>query len=895
MGVQDQWDERYCLSGESPSSSSQCGARTGDSPSHACVSVCDAAEHYSWLRRILHGSPGVRFHQWSPHKVSRPRTATPLVPTRTLNCLADGEVAYPAALPARKRSVAQSASGSGMAAIRRPCSAPAGRRPSSLRPASGSSSRAPSEANLRTGTFARTATFTGQGPAATPRSAMLRSPRKTVVESAHVSRAACPGSESPSLDVSRQGSGISAAAEPQPPQEDECSHLERDIVAGISAARVNPQAFADEMQQQYLIAPPFVKRPIVLAEAEKLRDDLTLKLHDAVEMVTNAAANDERELRDLKATWAAEDAERDPPKKGQKKKPAGKKAKGVDLAAEEEKEAEATRKRLEARAEAEAELERSQAARRESGVKLRNKLQDELERCTAGCLRFYETLAALRAQKPQAPLRHARGLCLAARARCVELAASKEPPAAPPKKDAQDLHEPTRFGMRLGGCTESVVLGSGKGPRAVVYDMLIDAEAPAKHNRAAMFHPDMRAAGCGWQAHPTRGVSCAVLYAGAWEDSLQVVRRRKLPLELTRHFLSAHPEVPRYAIGFLGNTGVEAVEPRTHPVNCDDVSILRMKVPTDVQISAVFATHLAPPASSPLVFIQHAATRGEQELLVRGPSAGIQTMTVHARRGDSAFEYIGPIQFQCSGPALNERHLGFPETSGAFMRRCLRIRQPLYSPLMASELQSFEIVTPAVQFNARAVTSLRQRGADLEAERGAVLKQLKDLRSQKDSVAETVAVALQELADERATVNAALAEILQPSGRPRSAGKKRKEEQQELIDEYNQRLKEIAEAEREQNEVLTSQGSDEQRVEEQERAIRSKMRVVQRELQQLLNEQEKGPGLVELVCGGARHVLTTEGERRTLRGVTLQGTRASLLVDGECVAVWRVTGDRKLP
>jgi len=488
-----------------------------------------------------------------------------------------------------------------------------------------------------------------------------------------------------------------------------------------------------------------------------------------------------------------------------------------------------------------------------------------------------------------------------ARARCDELAAYREPPSPPAGKVEQDLYEPTPFGMRLGASTESIVFGarkgdeaarkgdSGKGPRAVVYDMLIDAESPEKHNRAAIFDPRTRAAGCGWQPHPTRGVCCAVLYAGAWEDSIQIVRRRKLPLELSRHYLSAHPEIPRYTIGFLGSTGVEAIQPRNHPVPCDGVAMLRLKVPTDVQLSAAFAPHLAPPVSSPLVFIQHAATRGEQEVLVRGPTPGIQTVAIHARRGNAAkFEYIGPIQFECTAPSLNERHLGFPETSAAFMRRCIRIREPLYSPLTSSELQDFEIVTPAIQFNSRAVAVLRHKEAGLEGEFEVLEQQLRDILSRKAAVAEAVAVRLQELKEEKARLNAALIETSQ-SGRPRSAGRSRKkDEQQEAAEEYKRRLAEIVDAEKEQKAVLASQGNEERRIEEQRRGLRSKLRVVRGELEQLQNEQ-KGSGTVELVCGSARHLLTTEGERRSVRGVTLQGPRASLLVDGECVAVWRIT------
>eukprot|EP01062_Namystynia_karyoxenos_P007531 TRINITY_DN12645_c0_g1_i1.p1 TRINITY_DN12645_c0_g1~~TRINITY_DN12645_c0_g1_i1.p1 ORF type:complete len:933 (+),score=270.90 TRINITY_DN12645_c0_g1_i1:103-2799(+) len=864
-----------------------------------CIAVCAAADGPSWLRRILRrGLPGEGqpHAAWTPHSYSQGRPATPLIPTKTLDCLSgDGPASYPAALlpcgTARKGAIQQLLAArkqpQGQQRPQRPMSAPASRRLSAdARAAAAAIPPAPSQPpppcpestaadSTATGRRRRRA---GRQRPTTALARQLRTPRKksSVFAPPDADSVAMSPSEPSAAD--REAAAVSAPRTP----DDECSQLERSTVDWLSAARRDPAAFAEDLAQQYPIRTPYLDKPLPLPAAESLREQLTRRLRETEQLLAQMTGEEGRELQQLKARWQEEDALRDPKGKA-KKKPAGKKGQvSEDDEAEE-------RARLAERERAVAALQQTQQRRRAVATQDRARLADQLQRCSAGCALVQSAVAAVGSVGPLGPLQYSRGLSLLARARCEQIALSgRVPSAARARRDVRGVFHATKQGMRVGLAAESVALGSAS-VRAVVMDLAVDDAVPERANRTTLLCPQLRVAGCAWRPHPTHGALCVILYAEGWEDCCHILRRPHVTLQELRHTLATRPDPLTYPISFVRDAGVAAAEPREHPVLCGNTALLRLRVREGVALSAAFAADAesvpAQPAESASVFLQR-AEGDELELIARLPGPGDHTLALHARpRGAAAYSFIGPVLLRCVGWSPQERHLRFPEACGGFLRRRLRLCSPLYSPLRAGDPVDFEIVVPEGScFDAEAAAVLCARQEKKEAERAALHRAVQAQRDGLALAAERSAALLGELQQRREQLQQRRQELA-ASKRP---AKERAAEQAAIEQEAAQIAAEESAVPSPENAA-----AELRQLEGLLRRAAAQLRLIAKERHMLEEEgARRGPPLVELACGARRRVLhpaaAGRAGRHAARSVRCPPGQVGLYVDGCCVLTWHV-------
>eukprot|EP01062_Namystynia_karyoxenos_P066092 TRINITY_DN6010_c1_g5_i1.p1 TRINITY_DN6010_c1_g5~~TRINITY_DN6010_c1_g5_i1.p1 ORF type:complete len:897 (+),score=246.40 TRINITY_DN6010_c1_g5_i1:66-2693(+) len=837
-----------------------------------CAAVCTAAATSGWLHRLLGTAPGSPPSSPGSQRYAQIRSVTPLVPTRTLDCLLRGSPVFPAApLPhgeAARRKLLHAA---------RPQSAPGGS--GALRSAAVPLPRAAFQQQRPVLPKSGSAAGRRLRP---PRSAApglrraLQTPRPAApASSADGSAEAVPGS---SLAQRPSAAGLPTGG--RAPPEDECSPLERLIVDRLSAARRDPAAFAEALAEHYLISQPYLDEPAPLGRALQFCSRLNAAVREVSRRGAQLGETEAAELQELRGAWEQDDLAKTA--KG-KKKPAAKK--GQKDPGEEEEE----RRRAEHRAQALAELRDSQAARRAANARQREEKAELLQRCHDGCSLVQEAVSAVGSAAPLGPLQYSRGLSVLAREHCAAAAADTPPEAAGGSSGGP--FRLTHAGMRIGASALSITLGSSS-PQTAAWDLAVDDSDAERRNRAALLHPRFRVAGCAWQPHPTRGVCCVVMYAESWLDCMHIHRRPFYTLEQLQRSLRAQPDALQFPIAFASGMHVTATEPRTQPVPCDNTCVLRLRFPRGAAVAVALHPHPeqqpGPPSETEDVFSQRVG-EDEEEVVVRLPSPGSHTLAVHARAaGAAGFVYIGPVLLHCKAWRPQQKHLHFPVACGAFLRRRVRVLSPLYTPLTAGAATEFEVVVPAgVNFNkdAIAVATRRLQGKAAARQRG---QQLVDrLR------AELPAATARKREREREIFarQQELRQLLQEPPADVSPGaKKRKPPEGEAgQEEVEQELLQLA-AERSQlGRAHDARLAALRGAEGALRRLQGQCRAAEQELARLEGEQQ-GPPAVELLSQRRRYLLAPGADGETYcASIRPEPGGARLLVAGSCVLSWAVS------
>eukprot|EP01065_Artemidia_motanka_P038257 TRINITY_DN47116_c0_g1_i1.p1 TRINITY_DN47116_c0_g1~~TRINITY_DN47116_c0_g1_i1.p1 ORF type:complete len:888 (+),score=235.11 TRINITY_DN47116_c0_g1_i1:59-2665(+) len=660
--------------------------------------------------------------------------------------------------------------------------------------------------------------------------------------------------------------------------DDQFSGDEKAIARLLSVARSDPVAFSDDLESEYILRPPEVPSPqnvrrarVTLAALREKLADTTKESAAQQEQHALEAATVQDQLDELSGSCHTPTGKKPAPKPG---------AKGKKQATPQEN-AEDPRKLLMQLRDATLKRHAEEAAELQSRL---HAVTTATASCAEGVRRVDAALAALRAQRPLRPLRYTRGLSLAARDRAAAIGESSGDSSV---GDADWGQVQCRYGLPLGKAAVAVTIGA-RSAIGAAFDSLCNPVS-----REAILRPEMGFVGCGWQRHRSSCSVAVVALAEGFSDCRHVRLRAHCALAEVRHQFGSTIDPFLFPINFLGDHGVEAVNPAEHPVSCSGVAQLRLRVPEGTDIDA----HLESVREGPVdpkqpqgvsVFVQREAV-GRVRIVAALPHEGSHALHVFARRsGCVSYDKIGAVLLTSSGWGPGQRPAQFPDPTTQFAQSRVTLLEPFRSPLASEVPTTFAVRLPTAASDlARRIEQLKQQQADKDA-----------CAEQAEREAARVA---QELLDHAHAQEAAAAKVA-------AAGKEatRKPRDGTPGDQNASRRASKSAA-------VTADVSDADdscprptppaRTEADVRQLRRKantLRTQSRLLALAVAREELAAGsaaseghTVELVTGSSRKVLRGVGTRRGVttwrrEGVALETGSAALLVDGVCVLRWTV-------
>eukprot|EP01062_Namystynia_karyoxenos_P037110 TRINITY_DN2701_c2_g2_i1.p1 TRINITY_DN2701_c2_g2~~TRINITY_DN2701_c2_g2_i1.p1 ORF type:complete len:893 (+),score=279.00 TRINITY_DN2701_c2_g2_i1:111-2681(+) len=687
------------------------------------------------------------------------------------------------------------------------------------------------------------------------------------------------GSDGPSSPAG--AAAVETAASVRSP-DDQFSGDERSIIQLLSACRTAPAQFADDIEREYILRPPEVSSPQNVRRARHTLAALRKGFAESRQELGALAAQQGKEIAEVQSqldeldnSFAGKKAAKPPPKA---------KSKAPQSPVEDPRKVlQRTMEELRCRHTRELVKAQQQADR----------LGQATAACAGGVARVESTLAALRAQAPLRALRYSRGLSLSARERAALIG---EQGGDSGEGEAQWPQMLRRYGLPVGRTGTAVVLGA-RSAMGATFDALCDARC-----RATLLRPELCSAGCGWQRHRQERSVAVVALAEAFADCRHVRARPHCTLAEVRHQFTTSVDPFLFPILFLGDTGVEAVEPTEHPISCGPVAELLLRVPDNVEVAAALESdaggavvRVAQQGVS--VLVQWEATR---RVRVRAalPHAGTHHISVFARRaGAVGFAHIGSLQVESSGWELGQRPVQFAEPTAVFSERKLGLVEPLHSPLRAGEPINFAVRSLSAPDAARGNADTQRQLEAKEAEVEAVVRRVELLRSRLCDM-----LPMQPFSP--CSDDGSMRRQSQAITSPKKGGR---QEPAALTPEQEQRQREYLAA----KERHAQQQAAIQREIEAQLRREVHLRMQHRLLVLACSEGDRpsspsrlpnspAEDEVEVVCGGVRKALLrtsvkspSKGGARLQQweraGVVLPPGVAVLLVGGECVARWHVS------
>ena len=285
---------------------------------------------------------------------------------------------------------------------------------------------------------------------------------------------------------------------------------------------------------------------------------------------------------------------------------------------------------------------------------------------------------------PQPPLTYSVGISLAARDACSS------------SGDQINTHEysiPARYGLAIGSQFRAVTLNP-----VGAFDVAQDIAGRGGETLAAVMSSDFHYIGCGWRRCSSGSI--AVLYlCSEFQESSCLVGKQHLSLQMARYETERVVGPVTYTLTFLPLRGdsasqksVTAVCPIKHPVQCEELQRVVLRLKKGIKIKASFGPRLAEFAEQLLIqpvasgLFQTSSEYDLVELLIRAAPPGHSAVHLHVQRGgDIGYTQIGKILLE-SPSELRAKRLPFVTPS--FYEHNVVLKTPLQNPLRES-IQEF--------------------------------------------------------------------------------------------------------------------------------------------------------------------------------------------------------------